>query len=228
MTAWLVSARIQAEVNHNSARILGSNHIVATISVGLVISEEFIIDLLVDINTMGLDLDSLQSLEALRVDKVALANLRQLRGSASKGISADQSRGKHCVVTSANVTSKTFRLHGASNSLVDKAGKTIPIAPEVNITSSDSQAANSGLGDVEFGSHTRIQSLNGPLKVAQENTVIGNLLFLGLESVNADERETNSLNVNIVDLRVDEDVVDVKLATTPESLLDNCTGQRVA
>lgn len=212
MTAWLVSARIQAEVNHNSTRILGSNNIVATISVGLVISEELIINLLVDINTMGLDLDSLQGLEALRVDKVALANLRQLRGSASKGVSADQSRGKDSVVTSANVTSKAFRLHGASNGLINQAGKTIPIAPEVNVTGSNSQTADSGLGDVELGSHTGIQGLNGPLKVAQENTVVRNLLFLSLESVNADERETNSLNVNIVNLRVNKDVVDVKLA----------------
>lgn len=213
MTAWLVSARIQAEVNHNSARILGSNHIVATISVGLIISEEFIINLLVDINTMGLDLDSLQGLEALRVDKVALANLRSLDAIVGrKRLSADGFQSGGGNVTSSGITRQCLGLHGASNSLVDQAGKTIPIAPEVNVTSSDSQTADSGLGDVEFGSHTGIKGLNGPLKVAQENTVVRNLLFLGLESVNADERETNSLNVNIVNLGVDEDVINVKLA----------------
>ncbi len=212
VTAWLVSTGVQAEVNHNSAGILGSNNVVTTIRVRLVISEELIINLLVDIDTVSLNLNGLQSLDALRVNKVALANLRSLSISARKSVSTNQIRCDHKTVTSADVTSKTLRLHRARNSLINQTGKTIPITPEVNVTGSNSQTADSGLSDVELGSHTSIQGLNGPLKVAQENAVRRNLLFLSLESVNSDERETNSLNVNIVNLRVNEDVVNVKLA----------------
>src|SRR6185369_11301955 len=212
MTTWLVSAWIETEVNHDGSGILGSNNIVTSISVRLVISEEFVINLLVDINTVSLDLDGLKSLNAFRVDEVALANLRQLGSSASKGIGSDQSRSKNGVVTSTDVAHKALSLHGACNSLVDQTGQAIPIAPEVNVTGSNSKSTNSGLSDVELGSHTSIKGLNGPLQVAQQNSVVGDLLFLSLESVDSDQGETNSLNVNIVNLGVNEDVVDVKLA----------------
>jgi hypothetical protein len=54
--------------------------------------------------------------------------------------------------------------------------------------------------DVGARSESNEESLNGPFHLAQENVISGYGDSVRLESVDSDERESNSLNVNIMAL----------------------------
>jgi hypothetical protein len=66
--------------------------------------------------------------------------------------------------------------------------------------------------NVLSGTETDVDGLNGPLKLVEEQIVVGLVDTDDLLAVNADEREADTLDEDIVDLRVHEDVVDVELA----------------
>ena len=64
-----------------------------------------------------------------------------------------------------------------------------------------------GVGD---GLHHQIEGLNRPLQEVEQHVVHVLVLASGLVAVHTDEGESNALDEDVVDLRVDEDVVDVK------------------
>ena len=65
--------------------------------------------------------------------------------------------------------------------------------------------------DVDSGTQAEEHGLNGPLELREEDVVGGDSLTVALVAVDTDQRETNTLDVDVVDLGVHEDVVDVQL-----------------
>ena len=77
------------------------------------------------------------------------------------------------------------RARGHVNNIVGEEGEPVPVTVLVDV----------GDGNVLSGTETNKHVLNGPLKLAEENVVGGYGLTVGLESVHANERETDAFNI---------------------------------
>jgi hypothetical protein len=66
---------------------------------------------------------------------------------------------------------------------------------------------------VILNTHTNEKSLNRPLKVLEKDRLGATLRIVRLTTVNANKSETNTLDENVVNLRINKDVVNVKLDT---------------
>jgi hypothetical protein len=64
-----------------------------------------------------------------------------------------------------------------------------------------------------LNTHTNEKSLNRPLKVLEKDRLGTTLRIVRLTTVNANKSETNTLDENVVNLRINKDVVNVKLDT---------------
>ncbi len=66
-------------------------------------------------------------------------------------------------------------------------------------------------GDVSRGADAKVERLNRPLEVVEEDVVAGLVDVAELALVHTHERESNALDEDLMDVRVDEDVVDVEI-----------------
>jgi len=72
VTAGLVGAREQAEVDHDCAIVVGRGDVVAAERERLVVAEERGINLLVELDTVGLDLDCVKGVDDSGADELVL------------------------------------------------------------------------------------------------------------------------------------------------------------
>lgn len=112
-------------------------------------------------------------------------------------ISGDGARGNR--VSKAVTVLQRAEINGLSLSL----GIDIPAVTQFAVCESN----------ILYGAKTNIDGLNGPLKLVEQQ-VVGLLVNTdGLATVNTDQAEADTLDEDVVDLRVNEDVVNVELAS---------------
>ncbi len=87
----------------------------------------------------------------------------------------------------------------------------MPVAMAVGIARSQRKTGVDSLGDVVLRAHTSIDGLNGPLQLRQQLLTSGGVDGDALEAVHTDQREADALDVNVVDFRINKDVVNVQL-----------------
>jgi hypothetical protein len=188
MAAGLVAAWVEAEVNHHRARIIGCNDVVTSIMVWHVISEETSTESVEQSNTVGDNLDSVDGRGNRGVDVTLDFNLGLLVELSSVG------HGRHVGRASEQESSA-----GSNNRrIVGQQVEPVPVPPLVRVTRSDNEAGVDHWGRVEDGADAQIDSFYGPLQLGQ--LVAGRSSVQGevLETVNADQREANALDVDVV------------------------------
>jgi len=194
----LVRARVQAEVNHEGAVILRRDNVVSAILPRKVLAEERLREVLEDGDTVSSDLQGIDRLLRLReyaasalarADDLTAIVGERLSGGTSGSIDSDQGEIQRLLLA---------RL---ADNLVREAREAVPVAVLVNVRGRD----------VVRRARTKVDGLNRPLEVGELNAVLRRGNLLRLEAVDADQRESNALDVDIVDLGVNEDVVNVEV-----------------
>ncbi len=193
MTGRLVGARIQAHVQHHGTLILGHNNVEAAERVRHVVAEEGGLELLEDVDTVSLELESFDRGGDHREHHALAGNVRarELVGKISRVIEDSERVGDEV----------SLGLGRAGNNLIREQSEVMPVTVLVRV----------GRADVDHWAKTAVDGLNGPLEVRQQHVVGAGALAIRLEAVHADERETDTADVDVVHLGVDEDVVDVQL-----------------
>jgi len=202
----LVGARIQAEVDHEGTFVFGGYDVVATKCVRLVVAEELRLEVLVDRDTVRLNVKGGDCLAGLRIENTA-----SLSNSCGNVISAGEVvRSERSRVGVANRPRGNRGRGGVANT-VNVALEAVPVAPFVGVTRSNRKVVANGRLLVELRADTGEDGLNRPLELREQN--IGRLggNILNLLAVNTDQREADALNVDVVNFGVNEDVVDVQL-----------------
>lgn len=193
MAAGLVSARVQRKVDHQSTSILRGDDVSTAESVRNVVAVERRREVIEDGDTVSLNL---QGINGLRVEREVHLLGSVLRGALLKLIKSSQT-----AISSIGDRDINLRNSSGLKNIVSDERKTVPVAVLVKVSSSN----------VNNRAHANEDALNGPLHLAHKNLVGRHGLLSRLESVDADERETNTLDVDIVNLGIHEDVVDVKV-----------------
>lgn len=148
--------------------------------------------MLEDVNSVGNQLEGIDGFGSLRVD-IATGS-----GLGGEGLVLDGCK----IVESNSIVSHDFT-GGDSwdiEDLIGHQGKSMPITVLVDVAGRD----------VDQWAETGVDGLDRPLKLGQEDRVGADGGTLGLEPVYADEGEANSLDEDVVDFGVNEDVVGVQ------------------
>ncbi len=192
VAAGLVGAREQAEVEHIGADVHRRVQVGATEGVGGVVAVEGRAERLEDVNAVSLKLD--------RRNGLGVAGVRPALHSLGRTDSLDLGRSsieRHSVVDG----ELAGRHRGRVNLVVAHQGQVVPITVLVGVAGAH----------VPARAETNEHGLNRPLEGGQQNAVLGIRQRLSLHAMHADQGESDTLDENVVDLRVDEDVVDVQL-----------------
>lgn len=188
----LVCTGVQAEVEHEGALIFRGDDVRASVDERHVIAEERSVVLREDVDTMRLQLQVGDRLSVTGEGHVIASLLR--RGSLGLACSGVPGDG---IIND----DRRVRVRGNINDVIRQESHVMPIPPLVGI----------GGRNVHYGPETDEHGLNGPLELRQEDFLRGNGDGGLLETVHANQRETNPLNVDVMNLGVHEDVVDVQL-----------------
>jgi len=184
----LVRAGVQAEVEHQRSLILGGVDVRAAKRVGQVVAVEGRASSGEDLDTVSLELQSIDGLRAVgennRVGVHARAEVLVLDRGSIEGNG----------VVSHHLTLST---RGHIELLIREESQVVPVAVLVRV----------GGGHVLGGAQTNIHGLNGPLELRQQDVVGGLKDASALEAVNTDQAEPDSFNINIMNFWVHEDVV---------------------
>ena len=94
---------------------------------------------------------------------------------------------------------------------VDHLRQAVPVAPHVHVAASDEAAGSRHWGDVPARAQADEHVLNGPLQLREQLLIRAFLVTrLGVLTVHTDQGEADTLDVDIVNLGIHEDVVDVE------------------
>lgn len=192
MAGRLVGARVQAHVQHHGALILGRVDVDSAEGEREVVVVERRLELLVDVDTVSLELQGVDRLGDHRVEHAAIGDLRL----GELVVVRSRVEG-HGVVNHEVALGRG----DAVDNLVGQQREVVPVAVLVGIRRTD----------VVGRAEAEVDRLDGPLQVREQHVVVGHLLAIRLEAVDADEREPDAADVDVVNLRIDEDVVDVQL-----------------
>lgn len=201
----LVRSRVQAEVDHEGTFVLRSVDVVATIRVWLVRRKELRLEVVVHVHAVRLDAKRGDGLAHIREDQAAglshglLHILR--RQEVGRGQRRDVRRNRH----------DTRRSRRQKRNAINIARETVPVAPLTHVAGGNRQAVARGLLLVELRAHTHEDRLNRPLEAGQKLLARLDGDVERLRAVHANQREADTLDVNIVNLGVHEDVVDVQI-----------------
>jgi len=183
-------AGVDAEVDEERALINRSAHDVLAIVPRRVVAEERSLEGVDDVVALHGDLERVNGLRVNRnSDLLAGLDVREgldeLRPGSGDGARLD----------------RAVRPRGLVHDLVGHASQVVPVAVLVLV----------GCIDVDAREHADIDELSRPLHLRQEHVVVRHGELLLLEAVDANQSKTDALDVDVVDLRVHEDVVDVQL-----------------
>lgn len=217
MSTGLVGARIQVEGDHQSTAVVGRADVLSTVVVRNVAVEELGGDRLVKRHTVSSDADLIEGLDAVIHGQGAVVDgtehgKRSSGGSRSKVHGATVVSLRRSLVVTPPLTEVTVVL---SNTVERIGGNTTRSA--VSRGRAVSQETIS-LGEIRGRAKTNEEGLNRPLKLLEldrHGAAAATGVHGGnLATMHANERESNALDEDIVNLRVDENVVDVKVAHT--------------
>lgn len=202
----LIRSGIQAEIDHQGSLVFRSNNVVTTKCVWLVVAEELGLEVLVDANTVRLNVQCGNSLADLGVDDTT-----SLSNSCGNVISGGEvSRGQRSRI---RITNSPRRNRSGSRvaDTINVAAESVPVAPFVGVTRGNREAVANSRLLVKLRANTGEDGLNRPLQLREQNVAGFSGDVLHLLTVNADQRETNALDIDVVNFGVHEDVVDVEL-----------------
>jgi hypothetical protein len=166
----------------------------------LVIGEEFGLKVLVDADTVCLDLNSRQSLLRHGVaDATSLVNELGVVGR-SGAIRRHEGRGSQCRGVSVRHRQRDLRLGSRVHEVGHVAGEPVPVAPFRNVTRAGGEAVAGirGSGGVEQRAHTGVDGLNGPFQLGEQNLGGRDTLLRAVESVHSDERKSYPFYINVM------------------------------
>lgn len=188
VAAGLIGAGVEAEVDEQASGVLGSRQVASAESVGQVAVEERSIELAEDIDVVSLDLEGID----------------RLSGDGNNQATSGLLRRELLVFDGCGVVSDSIISHYGTrgggevvDDVVSHQSRTMPVAVLVSVSRRDVNRWAQGHGD----------GLDGPLEVRHELHAAGSSNVVHLSEVNTNEGETDTHNVNIVNLRVDEDVI---------------------
>lgn len=178
MTGRVVRSGVQGKVHEQSAEVLGGVQVGSAKSVRQVITEERSLGGLVDRDSVSLQLQRLNG----------LAHVREHNGLGGNGRGQELVRAAHGIERNTGVNdSLNLRLGLAVKLLVSEQGQSVPVAVLVQVVARD----------VLGGAQTNEHVLNGPLHLRQQLGLLSVNLAELLVSVNADQGESDSLDINI-------------------------------
>lgn len=195
VAARLVSAGVQAEVDHEGAFVFGGDDVVAAKVVRLVGAEELRLEVLtlVDINAMSRDTERGDSLADLREHNTARLNERARR--VEDGAEIVRGDGRRISVREAE---RGRRRRNSTRNLINVASEAVPVTPFGDVTAGNSKADADRLRGVEVRAKTGINGLDRPLEAAEELLAAGIRDLEDLLTVDADEREADAADVNVM------------------------------
>lgn len=192
MAGRLVRAGVEAEVNQESTLLGGRDKVVTAVLPGEVVLEERGVVLVVHRNTVGSDRQGVNGLLGSAVRNLVSDTVGRTSTVKETTVQAGN-RGRVRVVHHRGAAEKVLLLLGLPH-------EGLP----VGITASD-------IRQVERRAQTDEEVLNGELESREEHLGLVNAKVNGLVTVNADQRETNALNVDVVHVGVKVDVVNVQI-----------------
>ena len=207
MATGLVGAGVQAEVQHEGSRVLGSHDVRAAEGVGQVVAVERGL-------VVGVDRDAV-SLKLERVDRLGGHGVGDgaLTGLAGEELVLDGGSVEGNGVVRHHLT---LRGGSAVELLVGEESQAMPVAVLVGV-----QRVHV-LGRAEADVH----GLDGPLQLREQDGVGGLEDALGLEAMHADQGEADTADVDVVDLGVHKDVVHVQLEVQRAEVSDGRAGSQ--
>jgi hypothetical protein len=182
----LISTRIEIEGDHQYTLIFRSSDISTSKSIRSVIVEEPSRKIIVEIDTMSWDSDSIKS------GSLNLTSTLRLIEGEDDGL-GDRRRSGSSVNSGRSIISYEIRHVELSGSSL---GELMPV---------------SQTGLLRSESHTDEESLNGPLESIEKEFLTGRGSADVLISVNSDKSKSDSLDIDLMNLRIHEDVVDVEI-----------------
>lgn len=184
MAGWLIRAGVEAEVDHQSTLVLGRVDVRSAIRVRHVIAVERRGERIEDSNTVGNHLDGINggNLNGIGIAAGRLLRERCRHSNAGRWVPCGN---EHTIDVHAR-----RRFRGHVKHLVDHAGHVMPVPVLVRVA----------VRDVVSRAHANKHVLDGPLKLRELSVRKRHIDRGDLAQMNANERETNSLNVNIMAL----------------------------
>jgi hypothetical protein len=182
VTGRIVRSGVQREVHEQGALVLGGVQVGSTESVGQVITVERSLGGLVDGDSVGLELQSLDGL-------ANVAEHNGLGGNSRAGVLVRSSTGGVRGIELDIAESHHFNLRAglAVELLVRQQGESVPVAVLVQVVARD----------VLGGSQSNEHVLDGPLHLRQELRLLSVDFAELLVSVHADEGESDALYVDV-------------------------------
>lgn len=200
MARGLVSAGVQAEVNHQRALIFGRHDVVTAILPRQVVLEERRVHRVVHRDTVGSDQQRVDHLRGPAVsDLVGNARDSGLQSVDGSGVVDDLSTASTSGLREVGVQGHVNG-RGKAADLRRLPGELVPVS---------GAAGNRRV--VVRGAETNEEVLDGELELRQQNLELRHTNVDALVAVNADQRETNALDEDIVNVRVKVDVVNVQV-----------------
>lgn len=184
MATRLVRAGVQVERDHQKTRVLGRHNEVATIRVRHVAVEELRRDVVVDRDAVSSHRNTIHRRNR-SLDDDLLAIVRRVR----------------------KIRDRVVAVPVIAVSLTNHTGRRVRTNTREVIT----RVVRSRSRRVRRRAQADIQSLNRPLQVVQQKFIVSLVDEDALFTVNTDQRKANSLDEDVVDLRVHENVVDQQL-----------------
>lgn len=184
MATRLVRAGVQVERDHQKTGVLGRHNEVAAIRVRHVAVEELGRNVVVDRDAVGSDRNTIHRRNR-SLDDDLLAVVRSVR----------------------EIRDRVVAVPVIAVSLTNHTGRRVRTNTREVIT----RIVRCRRRGVRRRAQTNVQRLNRPLQVVEQNFVVSLVDEDALFTVDTDQREADALDEDVVNLRVDEDVVDQQL-----------------
>jgi len=182
MSRWLVGSRIEAESQHMGTFILRSDDVGSSISIWHVIPEELALEGTEDVNAMG---GQSQRVDGRRGDRVS-HHLSAVLGGRSLVLH----RCEQAVCNGVISHDGCCGLGADIDHIISEQCESVPIPMLIRI----------GGRDIDGRPETSKDGLDWPFELGHEDILIIHKDPIGLESMNSDQGESNSLDVDVMAL----------------------------
>jgi hypothetical protein len=182
VSAGLVRSRVQTEVQQESAQVVRGVHVGATKGVRQVVAVERAGILSVDLDSVRLQLESVNGLSGNgeRGRATSVNAVQGHNGGISGGVYGVERSGRRCVDGSG-------RLRRAVQLLIGHQGQSVPVAVLVGV----------GSRHVLGRAKSNVHGLNGPLQLRQQH-VVGLLSHAhALEAMHTNQRKADALDQSV-------------------------------
>jgi len=190
VSGWLIGSRVEIEWNHQASLIVRSGDVRTTISVSHILVVELSGEVVVEIDTM--------SLHSQGIDRL-VGDVRSRRCTHIGRSDCDRHRTRSRSGTSGRPCSNKGGCDGCDGRKRETSGSNrgelMPVGK---------------IGLLTLGTKTNEEALNGPFQVLEENLLSGERSGNVLLTMHTDECKANSFYKDLMDLRVHENIVNIK------------------